>query len=385
MMKTRLRLALVASAVVLSSALVGVVPATAVPLTVASVVSAPSGFADGTTRLYGASRYETAIQVSQQYGPGVPAVYVATGTNFPDALSAAAAAAYVGGPLLLTDPKSLPAAVKTEIQRLDPARIYVIGGTGAVSASVATELRSIAPVTRYGGADRYATGLQIVNGTFTSSATAILATGRSFPDALAATGVAGMLNAPVILIDGVQSRLTTATLSTLNGLGVTNVILAGGTGVVSTGIATHLRNNGYTVTRYGGADRYETAALMNSHFFPNGSTDTMFLATGTNFPDALAGAALAGRLGAPLYITTPSCAPTPIWVSVNALAPSKTVVLGGTAVVSGAAARNDSCDAVGSVGNQNALTLAQSYLDFMAFSRAGLIDQLEFEGFTTAQ
>jgi len=309
---------------------------------VAPVVS-PSGFAAGTTRLSGASRYDTAIQVSKQYAPGVPAVFVATGTNFPDALSAAAAAASLGGPLLLTTPTSLPAAVKAEIQRLAPAKIYVIGGTGAVSASVASELAKIAPVTRFGGANRYDTGLQIVNGTFSSSTTAILATGRSFPDALAATGVAGTLNAPVILVDGVKSTLTSATLTTLSSLGVKNVIIAGGTGVVSKGIVTQLQGKGYNVTRYGGADRYATAALMNSHFFPKGSSDTMFLATGTNFPDALAGAALAGRLGAPLYITTPTCAPKSIHDSVVALAPTKTAVLGGTAVVSSNAAKNQTC------------------------------------------
>ena len=114
------------------------------------------------------------------------------------------------------------------------------------------------------------------------------------------------------------------------------LVVAPATAVSTTGnISGHV-----TVT--GDADRYATAALMNSHFFPNGSTDTMFLATGTNFPDALAGAALAGRLEAPLYITTPTCAPTSIYDSVVAFAPAKTVVLGGTAVVSDTAAINQS-------------------------------------------
>ena len=377
-MSGRLRLAVAAVSVVVFSTVLGVLPASA-------RVDSPSGFADGITRLAGASRYETAIQVSKQYAPGVPAVFVATGTNFPDALSAAAAAASVGGPLLLTMPTSLPASVKAEIQRLAPAKIYVIGGKGAVSASVAIELAKIAPVTRFGGANRYDTGLQIVNGTFSSSSTAILATGRSFPDALAATGVAGTLNAPVILVDGVKSTLTSATLTTLSSLGVKDVVIAGGTGVVSSGIATQLRNKGYAVTLYGGADRYATAALLNSHFFPQGSSDTMFLATGTNFPDALAGAALAGRLGAPLYITTPTCVPTSIYDSVSALAPTKTAVLGGTAVVSSNAAKNQSCTPVTTDGFQHAVKSAQSYLDFIAFSRSDLIGQLVYDGFTSAQ
>jgi hypothetical protein len=37
-----------------------------------------------------------------------------------------------------------------------------------------------------------------------------------------------------------------------------------------------------------------------------------------------------------------------------------------------------------SVSQQNAVGSAESYLDFMAFSRSGLIKQLEFEGFSTA-
>ena len=333
----------------LTSVLTGSCGATTVTLPTRKVsTTAPGGgalsdFPNGITRLAGANRYDTAIEVSKRYAAGVPAVYIATGTNFPDALSAAAAAAQIGGPLLLTTPTALPSAVKTEIQRLKPAKIYVIGGTGAVSASVATTLAAIAPVTRFGGADRYATGLNILNGTFTSASTAMLATGRSFPDALAATGAAGKVDAPVVLVDGTRSTVTNATLSALSRLGVSKISIAGGTGVVSSGIVSQLKGLGYTVTRYGGPDRYATVALINTAYFPNGSTDTMFLATGTNFPDALAGAALAGRLGAPQYVTTRDCAPTPIHDSVNALAPPKTAVLGGAAVVSNTATMNWEC------------------------------------------
>jgi putative cell wall-binding protein len=300
-------------------------------------------FSNGVTRLHGASRYETAIQVSRQYSPGVPAVFVAAGTNFPDALSAAAAAAYVGGPLVLTPTATIPANVVAEIRRLDPDRVYVAGGTGAVSSSVASTLATIAPVTRYGGADRYDTGLRIVSGIFDTSSTAILASGRAFPDALAATGVAGKLKAPVVLVDGVQSTIPSATLDVLTRMGVTNVIIAGGTGAISSGIQTQLTNRGYSVTRYGGTDRYATAALINNAFFPPGSTDTMLLANGANFPDGLAGAALAGRIGAPLYTTPPNCAPASIRNSVANLGAPQTVVLGGTAVVSAFAANNGAC------------------------------------------
>ena len=304
-----------------------------------------SDFPSGTTRLAGASRYETAIKVSQRYASGVPAAFVATCTNFPDALSGAAAAALLGGPLLLTPSNTLDSAVASELRRLSPSVIYVLGGTGAVSSSVERSLKSVAPVVRFGGASRYDTGLAVVNGIFTTSTHAIIATGRNFPDALAATGAAGKLRAPVILVDGTQSRVPSAVLSSLRRMGVTTVAIAGGTGVVSSGIASQLSSAGYSVTRYGGADRYATTALINNAFFPANSSDTLFLATGANFPDALAGAALAGLISAPMYVTTASCVPASIYNSRNTLNAASTVVLGGTSVVSSSAAQNTKCSA----------------------------------------
>lgn len=308
-----------------------------------------AAFPGGTTRLAGTSRYETAIQVSQRYAPGVPAVFVATGTDFPDALSAAAAAALVGGPLLLTSPAAVPPVVLQEIERLSPKNIYVIGGTGAVSASVLDTLQIIAPTHRFAGADRYTTGQTIVQSIFPSSSTVFLATGASFPDALAATGAAGAGSAPVLLVRGTSPTLDTGTLNTLTQLGATNVVIAGGTGVVSQGIQTELTNLGYNVSRYGGASRYDTAALINSAFFPAGASQSMLLATGANFPDALAGAAMAGRLGAPLYVTTAACTPETVHNSIETLGASRFIIMGGAAVVSDAAASNTGCLTVGTL------------------------------------
>jgi len=147
----------------------------------------------------------------------------------------------------------------------------------------------------------------------------------------------------VVLVGGLQSTVPSSALDELIRMGVKEVVIAGGTVAISSGIATQLSNLGYTVTRYGGADRYATAALMNDAYFPSGSTDTILLANGTNFPDGLAGAALAGLIRAPLYTTASACPPTQIHNSVVTLNPSRTVVLGGTAVLSATAANNGSC------------------------------------------
>lgn len=306
-----------------------------------SLSSTIADFGAGVTRLAGISRYETAISVSKRYSPGVKAVFVATGLNFPDALSAAAAAAYLGGPLLLTPPTKLDAGVRDEIRRLAPETIYIAGDTGAVSSSVERALASIASVERLGGLSRYETGNAIVGSVFSSAMHAFIATGTTFPDALAASGAAGSTSSPVILVDGTKGSVPAATTALLSGLGVTSVTIAGGTGAISSGIESQL-SRVFATTRIGGASRYETAANINDAFFEAGAP-AAFLATGLNFPDALAGAALAGRMKSPVYVTATSCVPEAAHTSLQRLGARSTVALGGVDVVNQSAAANLEC------------------------------------------
>ena len=94
------------------------------------------------SRLSGSDRYATAAAISAGWAPGVPVVYVATGLNFPDALAGAAAAGALGAPLLLVTGTTVPAATAAELARLKPGRIVILGGSGAVSDSVASQLRA---------------------------------------------------------------------------------------------------------------------------------------------------------------------------------------------------------------------------------------------------
>ncbi|MBN9154220.1 MAG: cell wall-binding repeat-containing protein [Microbacterium sp.] len=269
-------------------------------------------------RVAGADRFGTAVEVSQSiYPSGSPdVVYLANGMNYPDALAAGPAAIKHGGVLLTTGATSLPAATAAELTRLAPARIVVAGGTGAVSDAVLAAAKKAAQkgnagvvVTRLGGASRYETGEKIVRDAFTAGgqSVAIVATGRNYPDALAAGPAAGYMGGPVILTDGNSSTLPAATKKLLTDLGVTLVIIAGGTGAVSTGIENGLKSafGADHVVRFAGASRYDTAAEINANTFP--ATDFSLLASGANFPDALAGAPLAGSLGAPLFLTDPRC------------------------------------------------------------------------------
>jgi putative cell wall-binding protein/protocatechuate 3,4-dioxygenase beta subunit len=268
-------------------------------------------------RLAGADRFGTAAAISAEFAPGVPVVYLATGRGFPDALSAASAAATLGGPLLITERASIPSVIAAELQRLDPATVVIVGGTGVVAPAVEDAVRTLLPaavVERNQGADRYATSRAIARGAFEAGSTpvAYIATGRNFPDALAASAAAGAEGAPVILVDGARSTLDSATRALLVELDVQRVFIAGGSGVVSAGVEAGLRSllGSADVTRLAGADRYLTAAAINDARF--GYEPTVYLATGRDYPDALAGAALAGRTGAPLYVVPGTCVPSAV-------------------------------------------------------------------------
>jgi hypothetical protein len=124
------------------------------------------------SRWSGADRYETAVAISEaSFSPGVPVAYIATGANFPDALAGAPVAGMTDGPLLLTASTSLPSVVATELARLKPAKIVVLGGTGVVSTAVSTSLAGyvVVPPTSVslsiGGDDQTCVAGALVGGT----------------------------------------------------------------------------------------------------------------------------------------------------------------------------------------------------------------------------
>lgn len=293
-------------------------------------------------RVYGDNRYQTAVSISQNGFPDTaPIVYVATGLDFPDALSASAAAAHKGGPLLLTKTNSLPAAVKTEIQRLQPQKIVVAGSAAVVSDGVFKQLQALVPNTkRFGGADRYETSRLIIADAFSSSDTAYVATGKDFPDALSASAAAGLMDAPVVLVKGTAGTLNKATANALDRLGVTKTIIAGSEAVVSAGIQRSLNDMMPTV-RQAGTDRYGTSRAINKAAFP--TTDRVFLATGVMFPDALAGAALAGRVGSPVYVVKGQCLPAAVLKDIRMSGATQITLLGSEGVLSQGIADLNQC------------------------------------------
>ncbi len=285
----------------------------------------------GTTRLFGADRYATSVEISRwAYPSGASVAYVAAGGGFPDALAGSAAAATRGGPLLLVATDTVPAVVRDELNRLSPAEIVVLGGPGVVSDAVVTQLQTIATTRRVWGADRYATAAAVALDTFTAPApVAYVATGLDFPDALAGGAAAAAAGGPLLLV--APDTVPAATAAALQSLSPAEIVVLGGPGVVSDAVVAQLQTIA-TTRRVWGADRYATAAAVSADRFPTAAT--VFVATGLDFPDALAGAAAAGAAGSPVLLVGRDTIPSATRNEITRLSPTDIVVLGGSAVVS---------------------------------------------------
>jgi putative cell wall-binding protein len=293
--------------------------------------SSAIGGSPSLTRIAGAERYDTAAALSKLAYPsaGVPVVYIATGENYADALSAAPAASIQGGPLLLVYGQAVPASTVNELRRLAPKHIVVVGGVSAIAAQTYNQLAGFAPtITRVAGSDRYGTAIEVAKYAFAGATSVVLATGQNFPDALSASAAAGATSRPVLLTHGEIPQLEDEVRGLLVAQRVTSVTVVGGPAAVSTGVSNDLTARGYKVDRLSGEDRYLTNSVVNAANFK--SAATVYLATGAGYADALAAAAIAGARKSPLFLSPGMCVVRATGAAIGAVGAKSVIVVGGS-------------------------------------------------------
>jgi len=264
-------------------------------------------------RVAGTGRVETAIAAAASFSGGkADAVVLARSDKFADSLAAAPLASDRGGPLLLTTPGGLQPQVADAIRDvLKPGgTVYLLGGTAALSAGVESAVRATAgvgTVTRVQGADRYATAVSVAK-LLPAATDVALVTGVNFPDGLAAGALMGVVDSStnhslgVVLLtnDGTMPQATRDYVTSAGFATKGTVLAVGGQAVqASAGVA--------GATPVAGSSRYDTAAavakLFSSQQFFTDATQLVGVATGENWPDALAGSALLAYGGGPLVLT----------------------------------------------------------------------------------
>ena len=222
---------------------------------------------------------------------------------------------------------------------------------------------------RLAGADRYATAAEIGRAVAGTGTRVLLATGETYPDALAAAHLAGARSAPILLVT--RTAVPAATADALRDLGATSVTVLGGTGAIDDAVLTELRADGYTVDRIAGTDRYETARLVAERAGADavGIVDgsrTAIVAGGSSFAEAMAAGPLAYHSGLPILLTAADGLSAPTASALRTLQIERVLVLGGTAQV-GLAVEDDLSAlgmAVDRLGSADRPTTAAALADF---------------------
>lgn len=284
-------------------------------------------------RIYGQSRFETAVAISQigWKSSATDSVVLANAYDFPDALAGTPFAYLKDAPILLTDKDAIDSATMNEIIRLKAKNIYILGGTGAISENVENSLKNSSyTVERIYDMDRYKTAVQI--GKFIKTDTVIITTGDDYPDALAIGPFAAKKSYPLLFTT--KDSLNSDTKQALISWNIKNAIIVGGPGVVSKAVEDEITSMQIKATRLSDDNRYLTALKIVSNF-NDGSFKGILVATGDDFPDALAGGPLAAKIGYPIFLVSKdSVEPEVLQYIIGLNLADKTYALGGQGVVS---------------------------------------------------
>lgn len=240
-------------------------------------------------RFAGVTAEGTAVQISKAtFTTGADTVIIAQANQFPDALAGAPLAYKLQAPILLSPTSGLTEEVRTEIQRLAPKTIYLLGGTAALSSTIESELRQKYEVKRLSGYTAEGTACEIARELGTKGK-AVIASVRHFQDALVISSWAARQGVPILLTEA--QALSADTQLTIRELSITQSQVIGGAAVVKPSVMDHLPSP----QRISGDTAYDTAAAVLQMYPP--TTNKLEIATGENYPDALTGAVRASFYG----------------------------------------------------------------------------------------
>lgn len=261
-------------------------------------------------KIYGRDRFETSLNVADKIkllngNEKFKNVIISSGYNFPDSLSGSVLAKKLNAPILLTgkseaENKSIINYVHENVSA--DGGIYILGGTAAVGSGIQDSLKNIGykNIKRLSGKNRYDTCDLIFNELNVSTGTPmVIVNESSFADALSISSPASIKGYPIFLSgssnlpDNIKNRIKTVKPS--------DVYIIGGEGALSKNIEKEISklNSSTKITRLSGKNRYDTSLKINQFFNLN---ESVVLATGENYPDALSGCVLAADLNGSILL-----------------------------------------------------------------------------------
>lgn len=263
----------------------------------------------GVKRLAGLTRVDTSLEIAKaNYTSKLSSVVLATAENYPDALAGSVLAYKLNAPILLvgrteTDQEKILAYLKSNLETT--GTVYILGGTAVVSAEMEAKVAAggFNQITRLGGIDRYETAIKIADELGIKTGTPIvLVYGENYADALAISSSAAGMQSPILLVQ--KEGLSDAVQQEIAKIKPSKVYIIGGEGVISATVESQVAQitslEKTNIVRIAGADRYATSLAVAQYF--NLSGQSVCIATGNNFPDALAGSVYAANYNAPIIL-----------------------------------------------------------------------------------
>lgn len=192
-------------------------------------------------------------------------------------------------------------------------------------------------LTPVSGTNRYSTAAAASFSAYPTTVDAVvLASGENWPDALGGAALAGVVGGPVLLT--APDRLSPETALELLRLSSSTVYILGGEASVSAEVARQVAGMTVQTVRLGGRNRYETAALIAGRVAQEAAarsrgTDEVYIASGENFPDALAAAPVAAAMGRPILLSARSKLTSETAAALGTLRPETAWILGGEAAI----------------------------------------------------
>ena len=257
--------------------------------------------------LRGNERYDTAVAVSKEgWKNGSESVVLTNGNSVVDGVTATPLATSKDAPILLTEKEKIPEATKSELKRLNPKNIVVIGGNTVVNESVLNELNTILPssqIKRIGGIDRYETSLLIAK-EITSPINKVYVTGGyGEADSLSIASKAGEEKQPIILSE--KENINNDIFNWLKTKNLQDAYFIGGSQVLSDKVIEKINSitsNNVSNNRIFGEDRQETNAKVIEKFYTDSKYSSVLVTKSNPLVDALSAGPLAAKLKSPIVI-----------------------------------------------------------------------------------
>ena len=250
-------------------------------------------------RIAGRDRYQTSLEAANTLKKELGInkfknIVIASGDDFPDALSGSYLAGVKNAPILLVNSvntKQITDYIKDNLE--SDGVVYILGGKGVVSEKLELQLKELFKIKRLAGEDRYDTNLAILDECGISADELLVCSGDSFADSLSVSST----GKPLLLVG---KTVEDKQIEFLLNSSVKDIYIIGGCGAVNTNVETSLRHY-FKTTRIAGLSRYTTSMAVAEAFFGDLS-DCVVLSYAQNFPDGLSGGAVALNMGAPLVL-----------------------------------------------------------------------------------